>query len=72
MLNFAFRRSWSPQAQVSLHTTLHPKATRHLQPLGVVLLWAAVIPLVKLTGCLLLLWSTKKQVERGRMNSPVM
>lgn len=32
MLNFAFRRSWSPQAQVSLQTSEHPKISCHLQP----------------------------------------
>lgn len=68
-LNFGFRRSWAPQAQVSLQATEHVQAaSRH----GAVLLWAAAIPPVRLAGYLLVLWSAGKQVEKGKMNSPIM
>lgn len=68
-LNFGFRRSWAPQAWVSLQATEHVQTSyRH----GAVLLWAAAIPPVRLAGYLLVLWSTRKQVEKGRMNGSIM
>lgn len=69
MLNFGFRRSQAPQARVSLQAAEHVQASyRH----GAVLLWAAAIPPVRLAGYLLVLWSARKQVEKGRMNGSIM